>query len=259
MSQDRGDADHHEARLAGTPAGSGTAETTGAKASDQGPSTEAPPPPHVRSLFERLRAYFLAGILVAAPLGITLSIVSWAIDVIDNRLIPARYNPNQFLPLPIPGTGVVLVVVALTAIGWATSSFLGRFVHRTGERVLDRIPVVRNVYSAFKQIFEAVLARRSNAFREVALIEYPRKGVWSIGFLTGATTGEVQGRTQPDVVNVFLPTTPNPTSGYLLFVPRSDVVVLDMTIEDGIKMVVSGGIVTPPYPSERPPGRSRAT
>lgn len=193
-----------------------------------------------RTLFERLRSYFVAGLLIAAPLAMTLSIVSWAIELVDTRLIPR--------PLSIPGAGVVAVIIGLTAIGWLASSVAGRLVHNTGERLLARIPVVRGVYAALKQIFEAVFAQQSTAFREVVLVEYPRRGLWSLGFLTGRTTGEVQRVTADDVVNVFLPTTPNPTSGFLLFVPREDIVPLRMSVEDGLKMVVSGGIVTPGEP-----------
>ena len=123
---------------------------------------------------------------------------------------------------------------------------MGRWGVRTGERILNRMPVVRSVYSAIKQIFETILAQQSNAFREAVLIEYPRRGIWAIGFITGTTKGEVQNLTEEETVNIFLPTTPNPTSGFLLFVPREEVVPLDMSVEEAVKMVISGGIVTPP-------------
>src|SRR5690606_21530885 len=166
-------------------------------------------------------------------------------------ILPARFNPETYLPFSVPGLGVVIVVVTLTVIGSTAAGFVGRLVVRTSERILARIPAVRSIYSATKQIFETVLANQSNAFREVVLVEYPRRGIWALGFITGTTQGEVQNLTADDVTNVFLPTTPNPTSGFLLFVPRKDLIVLDMSIEDGIKMVVSGGIVTPP--DRRPP------
>lgn len=197
----------------------------------------------------RLRAYFLAGVLVTAPISLTLYL-SWVfigfIDGLVTQLLPARYNPENYLPFSIPGLGVVFVLVALTVIGAFTAGYLGRLVLRLGEAVVARMPVIRSVYGATKQIFETVLANQSEAFREVVLVEYPRRGMWSLGFITGTTHGEVQNLTEDEVVNVFIPTTPNPTSGYLLFVPRSDLVVLAMTVEEGIKMVVSGGIVTPP-------------
>jgi uncharacterized membrane protein len=202
----------------------------------------APPP---RSLPARLRAWFLSGVLVIAPLAITFWVAAWFVDLVDNRVLPGR-----LIPYPVPGLGVIVTFAAITLIGWATSGFVGRFVHRTSEDMVNRIPVIRAIYGSTKQIFQSVLAERSSAFRQVAIFEYPRRGTWSIGFLTGATSGEVQEKTQRETVNVFVPTTPNPTSGYLLFVPRDDLILLDMTIEEGIKMVVSGGIVTPPWTPE---------
>lgn len=202
-----------------------------------------PSPPDQRGLPARLRGYFLAGLLLAAPLAVTLGVAVWFVDFIDSRVLPNSFK--------IPGFGLVIVISGVTLIGWLASGFLGRAVHSIGDRIVSRIPVLRSVYAATKQIFETVLAQKSNAFREVALFEYPRRGIWSIGFLTGTTAGEVQNRTQEQTVNVFLPTTPNPTSGYLLFVPRKELIILDMTVEEGIKMVVSGGIVTPPF-SEQP-------
>jgi uncharacterized membrane protein len=202
----------------------------------------------------RLRAYFLAGILVTAPISLTLYLAWLFVAFVDDSvtpLIPARYNPETYLPFTIPGLGVVVVFVTLTLIGMLTAGYVGRLLVRASEGILARMPVVRSVYGATKQIFETVLANQSQAFREVVLIEYPRRGIWALGFITGHTKGEVQNLTTDDVVNVFVPTTPNPTSGFLLFFPRSDIHVLDMTIEEGIKMVVSGGIVTPP--DRRPP------
>nr|WP_158048150.1 DUF502 domain-containing protein [Skermanella pratensis] len=197
----------------------------------------------------RLRAYFLAGILVTAPVAITLYLAWAVVNLIDtavSQLLPAQYNPENYMPFSVPGLGVVIVIVALTLTGALTAGVIGRLVVRAGEAVLARMPVVRSVYGATKQILETVLANQSAAFREVVLIEYPRRGIWTLGFITGHTQGEVQDLTVDDVVNVFIPTTPNPTSGFLLFVPRSDLHVLEMTVEEGIKMVVSGGIVTPP-------------
>jgi len=210
------------------------------------------------TLGARLRAYFLAGILVTAPVGITLYLAWLFVTFIDdwvNALLPARFNPETYLPFSVPGLGVVIIVVALVLIGAVTAGFVGRLIVRTYESVLARIPAVRSVYAAVKQIFETVLANQSNAFREVVLVEYPRRGIWAIGFITGTTEGEVQNLTEDEVVNVFLPTTPNPTSGFLLFVPRRDLTVLQMSVEDGIKMVVSGGIVTP---ADRRPPEERA-
>ena len=195
-----------------------------------------------------IRAYFFAGVLVTAPIAITFYLAWLIINWIDSKvtpLIPAAYNPETYLPFGIPGLGLIISFVLLTLIGAMAAGAIGRFGVKMTERLLARMPVIRSVYSATKQIFETVLRQQSNAFRQVVLFEYPRRGSWAIGFITGKTLGEVQNVTSDEVVNVFLPTTPNPTSGYLLFVPRKELIVLSMTVEEGIKMVVSGGIVTP--------------
>jgi uncharacterized membrane protein len=224
------------------------------------PGGVRPPPVGRRTtlgLLKRLRAYFLAGVIIVAPISLTIYIVLAVIQFFDaavTALIPARYNPNQFLPFNLPGLGLVLVLSGLTLIGMLTANFLGRAVMRLGESIVNRMPVVRNLYSTLKQIFETVFAQTSRSFREVVLVEYPRRGIWVIGFVTGRTTGEVQESRPEDLINVFLPTTPNPTSGFLLFIPREDLITLDMTIEQGIKMVISGGIVTPEsFPARQPP------
>lgn len=207
--------------------------------------------PHLRrrlSWGARLRAYFLAGVLVTAPLSITLYLAWLFIDFIDSRvasLLPERFNPESYLPFGVPGLGVLVVVLFLIFIGWTAAGYLGRMMLRTSENVLARIPAVRSIYGAVKQILETVLAHQSSAFREVVLVEYPRRGIWAIGFITGTCQGEVQDLTKDTVVNVFLPTTPNPTSGFLLFVPDGDLIRLSMTVEQGIKLVVSAGIVNP--------------
>jgi len=206
------------------------------------------PPSHKRSFWLRCRNYFITGIIVVAPLALTIYLVSLVVNVIDHRivpLIPLRYNPDTYLPFAIPGIGVVIMVIVLTMIGWLTTSLVGRTVVRLGENLLDRMPIVRSIYSALKQIFETVFTQNSRAFRDVVLIPYPRPGCWALGFATGTTKGEVQDAIQDVVVNVFLPTTPNPTSGYLLFLPRKDVIFLNMSVEQGIKLVISGGVVTP--------------
>jgi uncharacterized membrane protein len=206
------------------------------------------PAPRV-GLLRHLRGYFLAGILITAPIGITFYMawlfIHW-VDTTVSPLIPEAYHPEAYLPFSIPGFGLLVVCIVLTFIGAVTAGFVGRLWTRTSERILARMPIIRSVYGAIKQIFETVLAHKSEAFRQVVLLEYPRRGSWAMGFITGKTEGEVQEQTTDEVVNVFLPTTPNPTSGYLLFLPKRELVVLSMTVEEGIKMVVSGGIVTPP-------------
>ncbi|MGH6959479.1 MAG: DUF502 domain-containing protein [Dongiaceae bacterium] len=219
-----------------------------------GPSSTPAAIPLRPALFGRLRAYFFAGVLVTAPIGITIylawSVVTW-IDESVLPFIPAKYNPETYLPFSLPGIGLVVLLVFLTAIGAITAGMVGRMVVGYGERILSRMPVIRSVYSATKQVFETMLAKRSTAFREVVLVEFPRPGMWSIGFITGVTEGEVQELTDEEVLNVYIPTTPNPTSGYLCFVARSEVYPLSMSVEEGIKMVVSGGLVIPP--DRRPP------
>ncbi|MBX2830819.1 MAG: DUF502 domain-containing protein [Rhodospirillales bacterium] len=215
---------------------------------DAGPAIPSP------GFFARMRAYFLTGVLVSAPLAITFGLAWWFIEFVDSKvipLIPAHYNPETYLPLGyedygIPGFGLVVVLVFITVVGWFTTNFAGRALIKLYERILGRIPAVRSIYSAIKQILETVLANQSNAFRQAVLLEYPRRGMWAIGFITGQTKGEVQHLTEDTVINIFLPTTPNPTSGFLLFVPKGDIVILQMTVEEAIKMVMSGGIVTPP-------------
>lgn len=211
------------------------------------------------SFGQRLRAYLFAGILVTAPIFITFYLAYVIVTFVDSKitpLIPAQYNPETYLPFALPGLGLVVLILALILVGAVTASFFGRLWVRISDRLLSQMPVIRNVHSAVKQILETILAQQSNAFREAVLIEYPRRGIWAIGFLTGQTKGEVQNLTEEDCINVFLPTTPNPTSGFLLFVPSKDLIRLDMNVEDAIKMVISGGIVTPP---DRRPEAERNT
>jgi len=211
-----------------------------------GKSNKAPAdPPHRASLTARLRNHFIAGILVTAPAAITFFVAWKFIEFVDARV--AAFIPEQYhLPFSIPGLGLVVMVMILIGIGAFATGLAGRLLFRVGEQMLNRLPLIRNIYGALKQILETVLAQQSTAFRQVVLVEYPRRGIWAIAFITGVTEGEVQNLTAQECVNVFLPTTPNPTSGFLLFVPRQDLIVLDMSVEEGIKMVISGGIVTPP-------------
>ena len=199
-------------------------------------------------LMGRLRAYFFAGILITAPISITFYLAWLFITFVDARVtpwIPEKYNPTTYLPFGLPGLGVVVVVLALTLIGMLTAGFFGRLLMRFYDGLLARLLVVRNVYSALKQIIETVLAQQSTAFRQAVLVEYPRRGIWAIAFITGRTEEEVQNLTEDETINIFLPTTPNPTSGFLLFVPKEDIIPLSMTVEEAIKMVISAGIVTP--------------
>ena len=213
--------------------------------------TEKKPSAFQMSLGARLRTYFFAGVLITAPVSLTIYLAWLFITFVDERvfsLLPPEYNPETYFRFSIPGIGLLLALVGLTLIGALTAGIIGRALNGLLEAILNRLPVIRSLYGAIKQIMETVLANKSSAFRECVLIEYPRKGMWTLGFITGTTKGEVQEKTaaaDQEVINVFVPTTPNPTSGFLLFVPEQDIIRLKMPIEDGLKLVVSGGIVTP--------------
>ena len=210
-------------------------------------------PARKRGLLARLRTYFLTGIVVSAPVGITIWLIWLFVAFVDDTvvpLIPDAYNPSDVIGVSVPGIGVIVVLLVVTIIGFLVTNFFGRFMIKLGENLVSRVPVVRTIYGVLKQIFDAVLAQSEGAFREVILIEYPRKGIWVIGFVTSNTLGEIRRVMADEMVNVFLPTTPNPTSGFLLFVPRKDCITLNMTVEEGVKLVISGGIVSPPDPEE---------
>lgn len=197
----------------------------------------------------RLRGYFLAGILVTAPISITIYLTYVFFTFVDknvNKIIPDQWYEQLSGGTTLPGIGLIVAVVFFIVVGWFATNFLGRLFIRLAEYIVDRMPVIRTIYGAIKQIFETIMASKSQAFREVVMLEYPRKGVWSIGFVTGKTEGEVQRATKEETINVFVPTTPNPTSGYLLFVPKKQLHYLNMSVEEGVKLVVSAGIITPP-------------
>lgn len=215
-------------------------------------SSDAPPPAQLRiGLGARLRGYFFSGVLVIAPLSITVYIAWLLITFIDEQvfaLLPPVYNPETYLPFSIPGIGVVLMLIIVTLVGAVTAGYLGRLWLRFTEWTLSGMPIVRSIYGAAKQIVETVVSSKATAFREVVLVEYPRRGAWTIGFLTGRTIEQITQAAGPNLVNVFVPTTPNPTSGFLLFVPESDIRRLPITVEEGVKLVISTGIVTPSPP-----------
>ena len=199
-------------------------------------------------IFARFRRYFLAGILVTSPILITVYVTWLIITFIDSQvagMLPESLDFTKKLPHQIPGLGLIISIVVITFIGAITPGFIGRTLLKVGERILDNTPVVRSIYGAIKQIMETVMSTNSESFRDVVLVEYPRKGIWVIGFVTGETKGEVQTLNEEILINVFIPTTPNPTSGFLLFVPKKDLTYMKMKVEDAVKMVISGGIVTP--------------
>ena len=195
----------------------------------------------ISKIFRRISNNFFKGILISAPIIITLYIAWGLIKFFDKKASPLLGT----FPFEIPGFGLITVFIFFAIIGFITAGLLGRIFSTFIEKVLSKMPVLRNIYSGLKQLFEAILAKKSNSFREVILLEYPREGVWAMGFLTGDTKGEVNRKTKNQMVNIFLPTTPNPTSGFLLFVPKKDIVRLTMTVEEGIKMIISAGMLTP--------------
>ena len=211
----------------------------------------------------RIRNYFLTGFIICAPLAITAwltwSFVMW-VDGWVKPYIPGRYNPDNYLLVSVPGFGLVVALVLITLVGFMTANLIGKTVIGWGERALGRMPLVRTLYTALKQIFETVFADHSSSFKTAALIEYPRRGIWSIVLIATEERGEIATVAAPDgreMLAVFLPPTPNPTSGFLLYVPKEDVKILNMKVEDAMKLVVSAGIVGPE--SERPVTQAEAT
>lgn len=214
-------------------------------------------PEHVRLSFgARIRNYFLTGLVIAAPISITLfitwSFIQWVDDTVK-PYIPHFYNPDNYLPFSVPGVGLIFSLFILTILGFLTANFVGRSFLNYGEVMVGRMPLVRNIYNALKQIFETVLSQKGQTFTKAAVIEYPRRDLWALAFIATDTMGEVSHRlsdrtdSNDGFISVFLPTTPNPTSGFLLFVPREDVIILDMSVEDAAKLVISAGLVSPDF------------
>jgi len=198
---------------------------------------------------KRIRRYLVAGILVWAPLAVTWFLLKVGVGLMDKTLaiIPARYQPDELLGFHIPGLGVILTIVVLLVTGLLAANFVGRAFVGGWESLMDRIPVVRAIYSAAKNFAEMVFSDSSQSFKKVLLIQYPRKGLYSLAFQTSSELGEVQGRTGGEVVCCFLPTTPNPTSGFIIIVPRKDIIVLDMEVDEALKMIISLGVVVPAW------------
>ncbi|MEM6407592.1 MAG: DUF502 domain-containing protein [Pseudomonadota bacterium] len=217
-------------------------------------------------LFARLRGNFLAGLIVIAPIGLTLWLIWTVVGWIDSWVwpfVPAGYQPealvNWALGYPeerisvnVRGIGVIIFLIFTVLVGWITKGFLGRSFLRWAEGLVSRMPIVRSVYSGVKQIAETVFSQRDTSFDRACLVEYPRRGIWAIAFVSTTAKGEISSGIPVDEqkVSVFLPTTPNPTSGFLLFLPKSDIIELDMSVEDAAKLVISAGLV---YPNEKNP------
>ena len=192
------------------------------------------------SIFARLRNYFITGIVVLVPIGITLYLTKFFISV-SSKLIPYNLNPNNYLPFAIPGLEILLSVIFITFIGGVSLSFIGKRILKFVNDLFKRIPILRTIYSAIGQMTESLAPNKRNNKKSVVLIQYPRKGSWAVGFATKDNKGEISKKTNSNLVNVFVPTTPNPTSGFLLMFPKEEIIYLDMSFEEASKFIVSAG------------------
>jgi len=201
----------------------------------------------LKKIKKSIKGVFLTGVIAVIPAGVTIYILYLIIKLMNNlvRFVPARYHPDQLLPFHIPGLGVIITLILIFTIGLVTRSYLGKKLAILGDRMVRRIPLVRGIYNALKQFVDAVFSDKGQSFKKAVLIEYPRKGLYSIAFVTGVSRGEVQAKTLQRCVNVFVPTTPNPTSGFYIMVPEGDMITLDMTVEEAFTLIISGGIVSP--------------
>jgi len=202
---------------------------------------------------KRLRRYLVAGILVWLPIGITIFMFRVLIGLMDKSLvlIPRQYHPEEWLGVGIPGLGVILTVLLLLLTGVLTANFVGRAFVGGWESLMDRIPVARSIYGAAKNFAEIVFSESGSAFSKVLLVEYPRKGIYSLTFQTATDIGEIQGRTGAEVVCCFVPTTPNPTSGFIIIVPKKDAIELDMEVDEAVKLIMSLGVVVPTWSKQQ--------
>ncbi|HDL90154.1 MAG TPA: DUF502 domain-containing protein [Thermodesulforhabdus norvegica] len=201
-----------------------------------------------KNLKIRIRNYFIAGVLTVVPLSISFYVIFFIIKHADRvfNILPPRFNPKAYIPFPVPGLGIVMVVVIVFLTGVLVKNYVGGKIVAFGEIIVYKIPLVRPLYSAVKQLLTAIFSQSEETFRRVVLIEYPRKGMYAMAFVTGTAGGEVQSKTEERVINVFLPTTPNPTSGFYLLVPESQTIPLAISVEDAFKLIISGGVVAPP-------------
>ena len=192
-----------------------------------------------KSIFSKIRNNFIAGIVVLIPIGITLYLTLFLIRV-SGRIIPKEINPNNYLPFNIPGVEIIIALIVITFIGWLSLSFLGKKFFELFNNILRKIPILRTIYSAIGQMTET-FTKSDNKQKSVVLLEYPRKGIWAVGFATKENKGLIKNKVGEDIINVFVPTTPNPTSGFLLMVPKKDLIYLDITFEQASKFIVSAG------------------
>lgn len=200
-------------------------------------------------LGKKLKKYFLTGLVVLGPLGMTLLVVQWVVGIMDRlilTLLPDVLHPSSLLGRYIPGFGVIATLLLVLLVGMLTANFFGRTLVVWSEQLMGKIPLIKGIYGLFRQVTDTLFSKEKSGFRKVVLIEYPRRGLWSLGFITGISEGELQQVTPHRLINVFLPTAPLPTSGFYVLVPEEDVLELQMSIDDAFKLVVSGGMVNPP-------------
>ncbi|MEM7189803.1 MAG: DUF502 domain-containing protein [Pseudomonadota bacterium] len=223
---------------------------------------QQPRPIRRTTLLGAARNNFLTGLIIVAPVVITIYLTWTIIEFVDARvvpLVPEVYNPRTYIEYDIPGFGLFIFLVFTTVVGYFTKNIFGRQLVRIAEGWVDRMPIIRSIYNALKQIVETILNQSNSSFQTACLVEYPRRDIWAIAFVSTDTKGEIPGAAGEDkMVSVFLPTTPNPTSGFLLFVPERDIVPLDMTVEEAAKLVISAGLVTPPTKEERAAAEAKA-
>jgi uncharacterized membrane protein len=220
----------------------------------EAPRADVPPEPGRAGPFHhgvvsRLRNYFLTGLILVAPAYITISLTWWFINWVDDLVrpfIPVAYRPETYLPVKIPGLGLIIVFITLTLLGFLTANFVGRKLVEVGEKILNRMPVVRPIYNSLKQIFQTLFAKGGSSFRRVGLIEFPSPGMWSLVFLSNSASAEIAARL-PDTEHVaaFMPCTPNPTTGFFFYVARRDIIDLDITVEAAMTLLMSAGMVQP--------------
>jgi uncharacterized membrane protein len=209
-------------------------------------------------IVSRIRTYFLTGLVVAGPVAVTLWLIWWFVTWVDGLVrpfIPGAYRPETYLPVRIPGLGLIIAFVALTLLGFLTANLIGRKLVDFGEGILNRMPIVRPIYRTAKQIFETLFSKSESSFRRVGLVEFPSPGMWSLVFLTQSPTEQIAGRLPAsEYVSAFMPCTPNPTTGFFFYVPKGDVIELDITVEQAMTVIMSAGIVqpttAPPAPSQ---------
>ena len=196
-----------------------------------------------RSIFARIRNYFIVGVVVLIPIGITIYLTIFLVSI-SSKILPKEINPNHYLPYDIPGVEIATAIFLITIIGWLSLSFLGKKLLNVFNNILKRIPILRTIYPAIVQMTET-FTQTDKEKKSVVLVEYPRKGTWAVGFATKENSGDISNKTNRKLINVFVPTTPNPTSGFLLMFPKEDVIYLDLTFEEASKFIISAGTSNP--------------